>query len=68
MKLSPLHLHLSMPTQKFEEKKDSFEIVFSHTKVMFSSPKSGKKTRIWQFLDIPAAFNHLFIQKIIALL
>ena len=43
MKLSPLHLHLSMPTQKFEEKKDSFEIVFLHTKVVFSSPKSATK-------------------------
>ncbi len=68
MKLSPLHFHLLMPTQKFEEKKDSFEIVFSHTKVVFSSPKSAKKTRIWQFWAFPAAFNHRFIQKIIALL
>ncbi len=32
-----------MATQKFEEKKDSFEIVFSHTKVVFSSLKSAKK-------------------------
>ena len=51
MKLSPLHLHLSMATQKFEEKKDSFENFFSHTKVVFSSLKSAKKDQnmtIWQ--------------------
>jgi hypothetical protein len=41
MKLSPLHL--SMPTRKFEEKKDSFKSVYLHTKVVFSSPKSAKK-------------------------
>jgi hypothetical protein len=34
---------LLMPTLKFEEKKDSFEIVLSHTKVVFNSPKSAKK-------------------------
>jgi hypothetical protein len=33
MKLSPVHFHLTMPTGKFEEKKDSFEIVFSYMKV-----------------------------------
>ena len=43
MKLSPLHFHLSMPTWKFEEEKDSIEIVFSHTKVAFSPPKTVKK-------------------------
>ncbi len=50
------------------DKKDSIEIVFSHTKVVFSPSKFAKKTRIWQFLAIPAAFNHRFIQKSIALL
>jgi hypothetical protein len=43
MKLSPLHLHLSIPTRKFEEKKDRFKIVFSHTKVVVSYPKSMEK-------------------------
>jgi hypothetical protein len=43
IKLSPLHFHLSMPTRKFEEEKDSIEIVFSHMKVVFSPPKSVKK-------------------------
>jgi hypothetical protein len=43
MKLSSLHFHLSMPTLKFEEEKDSIKIVFSHTKVVFSPPKSAKK-------------------------
>jgi hypothetical protein len=32
-----------MATQKFEEKKDSFENVFSHRKVVFSSLKSAQK-------------------------
>jgi hypothetical protein len=43
IKLSPLHCRLSLPTRKFEEKKDSFEIVCLHTKVIFSPPKSMKK-------------------------
>jgi hypothetical protein len=46
MKLSPLHFRLLMPTRKFEEKKDSFEIVFSHTKVVFPLRNPRKKTRI----------------------
>jgi hypothetical protein len=36
-------ISFTLPTRKFEEKKASFEIVFSHTKVVFSSPKSAKK-------------------------
>jgi hypothetical protein len=32
-----------MAPPKFEEKKESFKIVFSHTKVIFSSLKSAKK-------------------------
>jgi hypothetical protein len=35
---------------KFEQKKDSFEIVFSYTKVVFSSPKSVKKDQNLTFL------------------
>ncbi len=68
VKLSPLHFHLSMPTRKFEKKKDSFKIVFSHTKVIFSSPKSAKKDQNMTILSFSAAFNHRFMQKIIALL
>jgi hypothetical protein len=32
-----------MRTRKFKEKKDSFKIIFSHMKAVFSSPKSAKK-------------------------
>jgi hypothetical protein len=70
MKLSPLHFHLSMPTQKFEEKKNSFEIVFSHTNVVFSSPKSAKKDQNMTILGYSCglqsslyAKNHRFTLK-----
>ncbi len=70
MKLSPLHLHLSMPTRKFKEKKDSFEIVFLHTKVIFSSPKSEKKDQNMTILGYSCGLqsslctkNHRFTLK-----
>ncbi len=60
MKLSPLNFHLSIiiiekrlgesvtvwlgESASRWEKKDSIEIVFSHMKVVFSSPKFAKKT------------------------
>jgi hypothetical protein len=57
-----------MATRKFKEKKDSFEIIFLHMKVVFSSPKSAKKDQNMKILGYSVAFNHRFIQKIIALL
>ncbi len=56
MKLSPLHFHLSMPTWKFKEKKESCNIVFSHTKVVFSSPKSAKKDQNMTVLGYSCGF------------
>jgi hypothetical protein len=44
-----------MPAQKFEEKKDSFKIIFSHTKVVFSYLKSTKRPEYDNFGHIPAA-------------
>ncbi len=63
MKLSPLHFHLSMLTRKFEKKKDSFEIVFSHTKVIFSSPKSAKKDQNMTILGYFCGLQSLLYTK-----
>jgi hypothetical protein len=59
-----------MATQKFEEKKDSFKIVFSHTKVVFSSLKSAKKDQNMTILGYSCclqsslyAKNHCFTFK-----
>jgi hypothetical protein len=59
-----------MPTRKFEEKKDSFEIVFLHTKVVFSSPKSAKKGQNMTILGFSCGLqsslymkNHCFTLK-----
>jgi hypothetical protein len=59
-----------MPTRKFEEKKDSFEIVFLHTKVVFSSPKSAKKGQNMTILGFSCGLqsslytkNHRFTLK-----
>jgi hypothetical protein len=59
-----------MPTRKFEEKKDSLKIVFSHTKVIFSSPKSAKKDQNMTILSFSCglqsslyAKNHHFTLK-----
>jgi hypothetical protein len=72
MKLSPLRFHLPMPTRKFEEKKDSFEIVFSHMKVVFSSPKSAKKDQNMTILGYSCGLqaslytkNHRFTLKLL---
>jgi hypothetical protein len=73
MKLSPLHFHLSTPTRKFKDRKDSFEIVFLHTKVIFSSPKSVKKDQNMTILgyscglqsSLYAKKSSLYIQSVV---
>ena len=68
MKLFPLYFHLSMPTQKFEEKEDSIQNrLFEHEGCLFPS-ETGKKDQNMKILGYSVAFNHRFIQKIIALL
>jgi hypothetical protein len=52
-----------MPTRKFEEKKDSFEIVFSHTKVVFSTPKSAKKGQNMTILGFSCSLQSSFYAK-----
>ena len=44
MKLSPLHFHLSMTTQKFEVKKDSIQNrLFAHRRRLFPSETHEKR-------------------------
>jgi hypothetical protein len=63
MKLSPLYFHLSMRTRKFEEKKDSFEIVFLQTKVVLSSPKSAKKGQNMTILGFSCGLQSSLYRK-----
>ncbi len=52
-----------MPTWKFEGEKDSIEIVFSHTKVAFSPPKTMKKDQKMKILVYSCGFQSLLYTK-----